>query len=80
MLGGVVEHHRPFGVFVDIGYDDYRGLIQITDFVDEGRMTPDEYPPIGASIQGVVKGYTYDERKQIWMSVKPSDLSHSSSQ
>jgi hypothetical protein len=39
-----VTRHCPFGVFVDLGDPDATGLIQIVDFLDEGRMTPDQYP------------------------------------
>jgi hypothetical protein len=41
---GIVTRHCPFGVFVDLGDPDATGLIQIVDFLDEGRMTPDQYP------------------------------------
>lgn len=51
-----------------------RGLVQITDFVDSGEMTPEMYPDIGSPIGAVVVGYTQDDRNQIWLSVKPSVL------
>ena len=41
---GTVTVHRPYGVFVDLGDPVAVGLIQITDFLDEGRMTPEQYP------------------------------------
>jgi len=31
---GKVEVHTPFGVFVDIGDAEVKGIIQITDFLD----------------------------------------------
>ncbi len=47
---GKIFHHAPFGVFLDIGGGDYLGIIQITDFLDEGRMTPELYPVLGSEV------------------------------
>src|SRR5690349_14778402 len=66
--------HHPFGIFVDLGDSDALGLVQITDFRDEGRMTPEQYPPLGAAIEAVVLGHTDERRKQVWLGVKPSQL------
>lgn len=74
LIYGKVEHHAPFGIFVNIGDDTVRGLVQITDFVDSGEMTPEMYPDIGSPIGAVVVGYTEDDRHQVWLSVKPSVL------
>ncbi len=74
LIYGKVEHHAPFGLFVNIGDDTVRGLVQITDFVDSGDMTPEMYPDIGSPIGAVVVGYTEDDRHQVWLSVKPSVL------
>ena len=74
LIYGKVEHHAPFGIFVNIGDDTVRGLVQITDFVDSGEMTPEMYPDIGSPIVAVVVGYTEDDRHQVWLSVKPSVL------
>jgi ribosomal protein S1 len=71
---GVVTEHCPFGVFVDLGDPVARGLVQITDFLDEGRMTADLYLPVGSAIEAVVIGHTDDRRKQVWLSVQPSRL------
>ena len=73
-VNGFVTAHRPFGIFVDLGDPVALGLVQITDFLDEGRMTPEQYPPIGATIRAVVLGHTDDRRKQIWLSLKPSRI------
>lgn len=67
---GSVSRHEAFGVFVDIGYG-YDGLIQITDFKDEGRMSADEFPEIGSVIRAKVLGFK-DHGHQIWLGVKPS--------
>lgn len=74
LIEGKVEYHAPFGIFIDIGDQNVRGIIQITDFVDTGDMTPQMYPDIGSSIEAVVVGYTEDDRKQVWLSMKPSVL------
>lgn len=74
---GKVEAHAPFGVFVDLGDPKVKGIIQITDFVDTGSMTPEMYPEIGSPVGAVVVGYTEDDRNQIWLSVKPSVLQKS---
>jgi ribosomal protein S1 len=74
LIYGKVEYHAPFGIFINLGDDLVRGLVQITDFVDSGDMMPEMYPDIGSPIEAVVIGYTEDDRNQIWMSVKPSVL------
>jgi ribosomal protein S1 len=74
LLHGTVEHHAPFGIFVRLDDEVVQGLVQITDFVDSGDMSPEMYPDIGSPIGAVVVGYTEDERNQIWLSVKPSVL------
>jgi ribosomal protein S1 len=74
LIHGKVEHHAPFGIFVDVGDDAVHGIVQITDFVDRGGMTPEMYPDIGSPIGAVVVGYTEDDRNQVWLSVKPSVL------
>ena len=71
---GVVIRHLPFGIFVDLGDPVALGLVQITDFVDAGPMTPELYPAVGASIEAVVLGHTGDGRKQVWLGMKPSHL------
>jgi ribosomal protein S1 len=74
LIHGKVEYHAPFGIFVNIGDDTVRGMIQITDFVDTGDMNPEMYPDIDSPIGAVVVGYTEDDRNQVWLSVKPSVL------
>jgi hypothetical protein len=57
-IQGKVEHHLPFGIFVNIGEADIKGLIKIPDFLDEGVMKPSMYPEIGATV-GAIE-YTWD--------------------
>jgi ribosomal protein S1 len=74
LVHGTVEYHAPFGIFVNLNDETVRGIVQITDFVDGGDMTPEMYPDVGTPIGAVVVGYTEDDRNQIWLSVKPSVL------
>lgn len=69
LIHGKVEHHAPFRIFVNIGDDAVRGIVQITDFVDSGDMTPEMYPDVGSPIGAIAVGYTEDDRKQVWLSV-----------
>lgn len=69
-----LRRYAPFRIFVDVGDDIVRGIVQITDFVDSGDMTPEMYPDIGSALGAVVVGYTEDDRNQVWLSVKPSVL------
>jgi len=71
-----VSQHRPFGVFVEIPNVPFLGLIQITDFKDEGVMTSTEYPSIGAKVEAVVLGFK-ESGKQIWLGRRPSQLRRS---
>jgi hypothetical protein len=74
---GVVTHHHHFGIFVDLGDELAVGLVQITDFVDEGRMTPEQYPAIGESVATVVLGHANASHKQVWLGMRPSQLDRS---
>jgi len=74
LIHGKVEYHAPFGIFVNIGDNTVRGIIQIADFVNNRDMTSEMYPDIGSPIGAVVVGYTEDDRNQVWLSVKPSFL------
>jgi ribosomal protein S1 len=71
-----VTRHWPFGVFVEIPNIPFQGLIQITDFRDEGRMTPDQYPAVGSVVEAVVLGFK-ETGKQIWLGMRPSQLCRS---
>lgn len=69
---GTVQHHAPFGFFVDLG--GARGLVQIVDFMDDVRVTIDLYPRVGSEIEAVVLGHTDERRSQIVLSMRPSAL------
>jgi len=71
---GKVEFHTPFGVFVKIDESLVKGLIKIPDFLDEGAMSVDRYPEIGATIGAVVVGYNESNCREIYLNAKPSVL------
>lgn len=72
LIVGVIIRHEPYGVLVNIGYE-YDGLIQITDFLDEGIMTPERYPPIATKVNLAILGFK-DHGCQVWLGIKPSQL------
>lgn len=74
-LRGVVTKHFPFGIFVALTGIKFTGLVQITDFKDEGVMTPCEYPAVGSSVDVVVLGFK-ETGQQIWLGMKSSQLLH----
>ena len=71
---GRVAAHHPFGILVDLDDPVALGLVQITDFLDAGRMTPEQYPVVGSEVTAVVLGHTDPGRKQVWLSLRPSVL------
>jgi hypothetical protein len=54
VVTGTVTRHAPFGVFVDLGDPDCYGLVERPEFLDAGRMTEDQYPPVGATVRVLV--------------------------
>jgi ribosomal protein S1 len=72
-IRGRVVQHMQFGIFLDIGEPEVKGLIRIVDFVDEGEMREDLYPAIGATVGGVIYGYS-EEGRQINISATPSAI------
>lgn len=69
----VVIRHAPYGFLVDIHGTSFKGLVQITDFKDEGRVTMAEFPPIDSKMKAVVLGFQ-ESTKEVWLGVKPSQL------
>ena len=72
VVRGIVKHHAPFGVFLDLGDPDTDGLVRIPDFKDEGRMTPEEYPPLGSQVEAYIYGVQGVGYPQVIMSLRPS--------
>lgn len=71
---GKVEYHTPFGIFIDLGESEIKGLIKIPDFLDEGEMSQEMYPEIGATIGAVVVGYNQSNHREVYLNAKPSVL------
>ncbi|HEY8505759.1 MAG TPA: S1 RNA-binding domain-containing protein [Gemmataceae bacterium] len=72
VVRGTVVAHHPYGISVDLGDPVAAGLVPITEFLDGGRMTPERYPAIGATVTAVVLGHTGEGRKQIRLCMRPS--------
>lgn len=73
-IQGKVEHHAPFGIFINIGETNVKGLIKIPDFLDEGVMKPNIYLEIGAVVGAIVVGYNEANCSEVYLSAKPSVL------
>jgi hypothetical protein len=54
---GIVTQHCPLNMFCDLGDPLARCLTQIVDFLERGRMTADQYPPVGEAVEDVVFGH-----------------------
>ncbi len=73
VVEGKILAHWPFGVFVDLSRP-FVGLIEIVNFREHGqRMTPQEFPDLGASIQAVIVQFC-DSNYQVKLSARPSDV------
>jgi len=72
---GTVMQHEAFGVFVKLDACPFRGLVQITDFKDEGTMSVGDYPAVGNRICAVVLGFKNLEQ-QIWLGMKPTQITN----
>ena len=70
----VVEAIVPFGVFTNIGEVEYKGLIPIIEIIDDKKVPIDKFPEIGEKLKAIVLGITKDERKQVYLSIKPSNF------
>ena len=75
VVSGTVLSHHPFGIFVDLGDPVTRGLVHIPEFLDDGRMTMEQYPAVGVTVTAVVLGHSDAGDKEVWLSMKPSLLS-----
>jgi len=73
LVSCTITRHAPYGAFARISEVPFDGLIQITDFKDEGRMMADEFPAIGSTLTAVVLGFK-EAGHQIWLGVKPSQI------
>ncbi len=69
----IVVNQFPFGVFTDIGDSEYKGLIPIIEFSDNTeKVLITDFPQIGTKLKAIVLGITEDDRKQVYLSIKPS--------
>jgi len=63
-LTGPVYIQAPFGVFYDAGLG-FPVLINVTDFgkPEGGMIFPEDYPPLGSSMSGEVRGFDENNRQ-----------------
>ena len=74
LVTGTVTSHHPFGVFIDLKDPGATGLVPIPEFLDGGRMTEDQYPPVSTSVTAGVLGHTDPNRRQVWLTMRPNHL------
>ena len=76
VVTGVVLSHHAFGFFVDLG-GPVTGLVEIPRVKESWQpVDPRDYPPVGQEITAVVLG-AVDLKRQIHLSIRPSDLAES---
>jgi len=57
-ISGIVEYRAPFGVFINIGETVAKGLVLVTDFMEEGKYNEKKVPQINDSVIGTVLDVT----------------------
>lgn len=73
VVTGVVLSHRAFGFFAGLG-EPVIGLAGIPRVREPGqRVGRRDYPAVGSQVTAVVPGAS-DPRRQVRLSVRPSDL------
>lgn len=73
ILNVTVTRHHHFGFFVAVPGTKHEGLIEILQIRDEQRVTPADFPTIGAEVEAVVIGFR-ERNRQIMLSMKPGDF------
>lgn len=69
---GRVMKCYSFGILIDLG--GAIGLVSSLDFLDEGHMTEQQFPPVDSTVEAVVIQHMDELRKQIRLSMRPSSL------
>lgn len=73
-LDATVVQHEVFGVFVTYKeLENVKGLIRIVNFSDTSYGAALRYPPLGATIRGVIVDFS-DEGQEISISIKQSHV------
>ncbi|TAE48130.1 MAG: S1 RNA-binding domain-containing protein [Cytophagales bacterium] len=73
VIEGIIEFKAHYGIFLNVGDSVFKGFIPITelfDMEDKINFNEDKYLVIGSEIKVMIIDYTFDERYQIWMSIK----------
>lgn len=74
IITGIVTYQAPFGIFLDIGIPDVRGLVERGDIHDEYHSKPlPEYllPKLGETVTGIVLGQ-HEFSKEVVISLRKS--------
>lgn len=59
----VVTSHQPFGLLVEIEEPPIWGVIERIGMSKQGYVTPEEYPPVGSKICGILLGFREKSRQ-----------------
>lgn len=75
ILPARVTRHYPFGIMLDIGHPIVIGHIPGPDFVVDPHIylpyhTVLPFPDIVSQVKCKVIDYTFDERNQVWFTIK----------
>lgn len=58
IVEGLVTTHHSFGVELKIEGFECQCLIEVTEFKKTGRINPEDFPSIGATVKAQILGYT----------------------
>ena len=73
LVEGTVLRRARFGVFVDVGFQPFEGLVLAPDIPGlVPPTTPDQYPPVGARVRARVLGFR-EQPRQIALTMRDVD-------
>ena len=55
---GIVTYHHSFGIDLKIEGIDCQCIVEIIEFKETGRMTPEDFPALGTQVEAEVLGFT----------------------
>ena len=66
-----VVQHQPFGILVSVNDRSLSGVIERVRMERDGFRTPDDYPPVGSTVDAAILGFR-DWSQQIELALEPS--------
>jgi len=69
---GAVTRHEPYGFYVNFG-EEREGVVVITMISDDAAEPNPRFPPIGATVDALLLGYT-ELGHEPRLSIRPQDL------